>query len=233
MVRVSMFICSHFPHRRQIVDALLESHLESLGALRYGHRLNPIRVSTTDKLATYYDRFINYLHFHWNMGIKKTSETVAISFTVSESAPNTFAQQEIDLTLDVLNNEVFVVEAIDLDVTPPDAVAAVDTQSRGSLTSTSQTSAQSLANTNCLAAQILNIRAAGFVDGGVAFSRTSADAFSDVDYLGIIATNNFFIQVQGTANVGGKTLNGKLYGYRARADAATYAALVQSEVLSS
>ena len=167
------------------------------------------------------------------MGIKKTSETVAISFAVSESAPNTFAQEEIDLTLDVLNNEVFVVEAIDLDVTPPDAVAGVDTQSRGSLTSTSQTAPQSLSNTNCMAAQILNIRAAGFVDGGVGFSRTSADAFSDVDYLGIIATNNFFIQVQGTANVGGKTLTGKLYGYRARADAATYAALVQSEVLSA
>lgn len=167
------------------------------------------------------------------MGIKKTSETVAISFSVSESAPNTFAQEEIDLTLDVLNNEVFVVEAIDLDCTPPDAIAGTDTQSRGSLTSTSQTAPQSLANTNCMAAQILNIRAAGFVDGGVGFSRTSADAFSDVDYLGIIATNNFFIQVQGTANVGGKTLNGKLYGYRARADAATYAALVQSEVLSA
>ena len=82
------------------------------------------------------------------MGIKKTSETVAISFTVSEPAPNTFAQNEIDLTLDVLNNEVFVVEAIDLDCTPPDAIAATDTQSRGSLTSTSQTAPQSLSNTN-------------------------------------------------------------------------------------
>ncbi len=167
------------------------------------------------------------------MALKKTSETVAISFSVSEALPNTFNQNEIDLVLDVLNNEVFVVEAIDLDAQAPDAVAATDTRTRGSLTTTSQTAVSSLASSNCLASQILEIKAAGFVDGGVGFSRTSADAFSDVAYLGIIATNNFYVQVQGTANVGGKTLNGKLYGYRARADAATYAALVQSEVLSS
>lgn len=167
------------------------------------------------------------------MGLKKTSETVAISFTVSEAAPNTFQQEEIALTLDILNNEVFVVEAIDLDVQAPDAIAATDTTSRGSLTTTSQTAPQSLANTNCLAAQILTIQAAGFVDGGVGFTRSSADAFSNVEYLGIIATDNFFIQVEGTANAGGRTMSGKLYGYRARADAATYAALVQSEVLSS
>ena len=167
------------------------------------------------------------------MALKKTSETIAISFGVSETAPNTFTQGEIDLQLDVLNNEVFVVESIDLQTQAPDAVAATDTTSRSSLTTTSQTAIQSLSNTNCLAAQTLTIQAAGFVDGGVGFEQTSSDAFSVVSYLGIIATNNFFVQVQGTANVGGRTVVGKLYGYRARADASTYAALVQSEVLSA
>ena len=90
-----------------------------------------------------------------------------------------------------------------------------------------------MSNTNTLASQILAIRAAGFIDGGVAFNRDSSDAFSNVPQLGIIATNNFFIQVEGTANLGGKTVTGKLYGYRAKADSATYAGLVQSEVLSA
>ena len=167
------------------------------------------------------------------MGIKQTSEQIVISFGVSEPAPNTFTQDEIALQLDVLNNEVFVVQAVDLDTTAPDAIAATNTQSRASVTTTTQTAIQSLSNTNTLASQILAIRAAGFIDGGVGFTRDSSDAFSNVPMLGIIATNNFFIQVQGTANLGGKTVTGKLYGYRAKADSATYAGLVQSEVLSA
>jgi hypothetical protein len=54
-----------------------------------------------------------------------------------------------------------------------------------------------------------------------------------LDYLGIIATNDFFIQIQGDANLSAKQIQGKLYGYRARATADIYAALVQSEVLSA
>ena len=56
---------------------------------------------------------------------------------------------------------------------------------------------------------------------------------SNLDYIGILATNDFFIQIKGGNNTAAKSVYGKLYGYRARADAATYAALVQSEVLSS
>jgi len=56
---------------------------------------------------------------------------------------------------------------------------------------------------------------------------------SDIEYIGIIATNDFFLQVEGFANTGAKAVTGKIYGYRARADASIYAALVQSEVLSA
>ena len=54
-----------------------------------------------------------------------------------------------------------------------------------------------------------------------------------VDYIGLIATNNFFVSVQGANNIAAKGVNGRLWGYRAKADATTYAALVQSEVLSA
>ena len=54
-----------------------------------------------------------------------------------------------------------------------------------------------------------------------------------MEYLGIIATNDFFIQIEGANNVLLKSMVGKLYGYRAIADAATFAALTQSELLSA
>jgi hypothetical protein len=168
------------------------------------------------------------------MGFKKTSDTIAVSFGLTESAPNTFTQEEIALQLDVLNNEIFVVLAIDLDLEAPDAIAATNTTVKGSVTSTTATATQLLSNTNCLATASDVIRAAGFVDGGVGFSRAALQSYTgDVDYIGLIATNNFFVQVEGANNAVAKTVSGRVWGYRARADASTYAALVQSEVLSA
>jgi hypothetical protein len=54
-----------------------------------------------------------------------------------------------------------------------------------------------------------------------------------LEYIGIIATNDFFVQVNGTGNTAAKSVHGKLYGYRATATADIFAALVQSEVLSA
>jgi len=168
------------------------------------------------------------------MGFKKTSETIAISFGLSETAPNTFTQEEIALQLDILNNEIFVVLAIDQDLSSPDALAGLDTQISASVTVTSQTALQNLSNTNCLSTAQKAIRAAGFVDSGVGFDRRADSTYTgDVDYIGLIATNNFFVQVQGNANAVPKGVTGRVWGYRAKADSSTYAALVQSEVLSA
>jgi len=168
------------------------------------------------------------------MGFKKTSETIAISFGLTETAANTFTQEEIALQLDILNNEIFVVLAVDMDLDVPDAIAAVNTSTTASMTSTTQTALASLADTNCLANASDTIRSAGYVDAGVAFSRNAASTYTgDVDYIGLIATNNFFIQIRGGGNLVAKTVNGRVWGYRAKADSSTYAALVQSEVLSA
>ena len=168
------------------------------------------------------------------MGFKKTSELVAVSFNVSESAANTFTQDEIALQLDVLNNEIAVIVNIDLDIADPDALAGIDTATQASLTSTSQTGLVGLGNTNCLATGRAAIRAAGFADGGVSFTRAAESVPSaNLDYIGLIATNNFFVGVKGTGNAAAKDCQGRVWLYRARADASTYAALVQSEVLSA
>jgi hypothetical protein len=138
------------------------------------------------------------------------------------------------LNLSPLDREVFVVLAVNIDPESPDAIAATDTAVNASLTTTSQTAVQTLANSNCIAVANERIRAAGFLDSGVGFQTQSLETPpATLEYIGIIATNDFFIQVEGRQNLIAKGCSGKLYGYRARADADIYSALVQSEVLSA
>ena len=169
-------------------------------------------------------------------GLKATSSVVPIGFSVTEGGANTFAQAQIDLNLSPLDREVFVVLSIDIDPSAPDAIVGTNSATVASLTTTTQTAVQSLANANCLAVGRLDLRSnAAFVASpGASFSRQSNEAPSTrLDYIGIIATNDFFVQVIGQNNVNAKSCAGKLYGYRARADASIYSALVQSEVLSA
>ena len=166
------------------------------------------------------------------MGFKKTSETIAVSFGVSESAPNTFTQEQVALQLDVLNNEIFVVVAADLNLQAPELVPGTTTECRGAITSTSQTAIATLANTNTIAEAQLSIVSAG--GEAVSFQRAAEESYQgDVDYIALIATNDFFVGLTGVGNVGSMSLSGRVFGFRARADSSTYAALVQSEVLSA
>ena len=168
-------------------------------------------------------------------GLKQTSSMIAIGFEAIESAPNTFAEAQIDLNLSPLDREVFVALAINLDPFTPDCVAGIDTRVASSLTSTSQTDVANLSNSNCMAAAGNLIKQDPGSLAGVPFSTGFFETPAGVglDYIGIIATNDFFVQVKGTGNLVAKRLQGKLYGYRARASADIYAALVQSEVLSA
>lgn len=167
-------------------------------------------------------------------GLKETSSLITIGFSVTETGANTFTQQQVDLQLNPLDNEVLVVYAIDLDVGAPDGVAGVNTTVTSTLTTTSQTALSNLAESGCLASAQNRIQAAGFVDAGPVFQKNSMETPpSQLSHIGIIATNDFFVQVQGSGNANPKGVSGKMYCARARADSATYAALVQSEVLSA
>ena len=167
-------------------------------------------------------------------GLKQTSSVVAIGFNAAETAANTFTQSSVDLNLSPLDREVFVVLAVNLDPFTPDSVAGTTTQVRSSLTTTSQTAVQEISESNCLAAASTTIRQnAGSVDGAAFQTLGLETPPATLEFIGIIATNDFFVQVQGTANTGTKHVNGKLYGFRAVADASIFAALVQSEVLSA
>ena len=166
-------------------------------------------------------------------GLKQTSAVIPVGFTVTESAANTFTEAQVDLALSALDREVFVVLSINLDSDFPDNKQDTVTSVRSSVTSTSQTSIPPLNNTNCLARLTYESS-----NNGDTCVQTYSNAAMEtppatLDYIGIIATNDFFVQIKGNNNGAVSGANGKLYGYRAVADASIYAALVQGEVLSA
>ncbi len=167
-------------------------------------------------------------------GLKSTSAPIIISFEVTEAAPNVFTEAQIAMQLNVLDREVMVITGVDLDVSTPDAIAATNTITQGSLSQTSRTSVGNLSDSNVVAVAADTIRALGFVDGGVSFSSSFGETPAPgMDYLNIIATNDFFVQVVGANNIAAKSMRGKLYCYRAVAEASVFAALTQSELLSA
>lgn len=168
------------------------------------------------------------------MALKRTSEILTIGARVTESAANTFTQAQIDLQLNPLDQEVLLIYAVDLQVDAPDGVAATNTSVTAALTSTSQTGLSNISQSFTLAAASTAIRAGGPGEFAAFESRSFADTPSTaIPYIGIVATNDMFIQVLGANNAVAKTCNAKIYCARAKADAATFSALVQSEILSS
>ena len=166
------------------------------------------------------------------VGLKQSSSVVSIGFSVPESAANTFTQGSVDLNLSPLDREVFVVLAVNLDPESPDMIDGNNSFVNCSLTTTSQTAVSTLADSNCISVANERIRStAGMAVGFTTAALETPPA--TLEYIAIIATNDFFVQVAGGGNTLVKGVSGKLYGYRAVADASIYAALVQSEVLSA
>jgi len=181
--------------------------------------------------------FIHRLELAGDMpkGLKGTSSQIIISTEVVESGPNAFTQAQVDLQLNVLDREVFVVTAVDLDVSSPNALAALDTSTQMSISTTGRTTIGDLSDTNVLATALSQIRSGGYVDGEVGFMQQHPESpqGGDLEYIGLIATNDFFLQIVGTNNVAAGRGQARVWGYRAVADAATFAALTQSELLSA
>jgi len=165
-------------------------------------------------------------------GLKETSSIITVGAEVIESAANTYTSQQVDLQLNPLDNEVFVVYGVDLDVLEPNLVPGADTTIKASISTTSRTDVGNLAQTNVLAINRIEIQSAAGEAVRGSFSSDSGPA-TQLDYLGIIATNDFFVNIEGSNNTQARSATCRLYGVRARADSSIYAALVQSELLSS
>lgn len=168
------------------------------------------------------------------MGFKRTSDVIAVSARVEESAVNTYTQDQISLQLDALNNEVFVVLAVDMSLSPPDALAGTDTATLAQLSTTSQTAITGYENSNIITRTERVIQAGTYVDYGAVFEHMAGESpQATLDYIQIVATPDLFFSIESQNCVNAKACAVRIWGYRAKADASTYAALVQSEVLSS
>jgi len=169
-------------------------------------------------------------------GLKQSSSIIIIGASVEETAADTFTQSRVDLQLNPLDNEVFVVLGCNLDVGSPDLVNGKRSSTTMTLTTTSQTAMPRLSDTAVLAkAEKVAVSEFGGGDAAVGYQEQFAETppSAMLDYIGIIATNDFFLQIKGSNNQAARTGSAKVYGYRATADASTYAALVQSEVLTA
>lgn len=166
-------------------------------------------------------------------GLKATSSVIQLSNSLQESGANTFTEEQVNLPLNPLDREVFVITAIDIDVLAPDMVTATNTSVGASLSTTSRTSVGNISSPQVLAKKSLNIRSDA--TNAVAFETTFGESpvGGDLEYVGIIATDDYFVQIAGVGNAGAKFVHTRIWGYRAQVtDPSVYAALVQSELLS-
>ncbi len=167
-------------------------------------------------------------------GLKASSSQIIISGSITEAGANTFTQEQVDLQLNVLDREVFVVTSVDLDLGAPDGQEATDSASGMSISTTNRTTLGNLGASNVMARATLQITGAGYIDNGVGFQQNHPETpMTAMDYVAIISTNDFFVQIQGTNNLNPKGGQFRVWGYRATADASTFAALTQSELLSA
>lgn len=183
-------------------------------------------------------------------GLTPSSSPIAISqqvtVTTSANTPQS-SVTPIDLQLNPLDNEVFVVTAVKIDFlnlpTPAAGTPGVKEMFQEvSICKSRPNNQQTIGNSNVIASS----RMMGFCQIGneVFVTHTPYTLLENSamdtppatqDYLDIIATDNFFIQFNTSDDMASQNLEVavRVYGYRARAGSSVYAALVQSEVLSA
>ena len=83
-------------------------------------------------------------------GLKASSSPIQISSAVTEVVAGTFVTEQIDLTLNVLDNEVFVVTQLNIDCDAPDSVTGLTTQVEASVSTTRRISVGTIADQNVL-----------------------------------------------------------------------------------
>tara|TARA_R100000479_G_C6382180_1_gene201571 strand:- start:493 stop:1014 length:522 start_codon:yes stop_codon:yes gene_type:complete len=165
----------------------------------------------------------------------KISQPLIISGRIAEGGANTFQQDQVNLQLDVLSQEIFLVYAVDLNTAPPENLDDTTTAVDMSLSTVSRNDIGFVSDTNVIATTNNVIVGAGATNGNVYVPTTSLDTppSSTIPYIGLISTNNFFVQLKGTNNNAAKSGSYRVWGARATVkDPAVYASLVQSELLS-
>lgn len=176
------------------------------------------------------------------MALKSTSSPIVVSTPYEQGVVNAFEVIPVDLQLNPLDQEVFVVTAVkieffDVPTTPSVPGNFVQGEFETAMCKSRPSTMQTIGDSNCIAYSRFDA-VYGFTatdPAGVALKESTAGDSppSQLEYLDIVATDNFFIALDGNATTNQNRGAVRVYGYRAKADAATYAALVQSEMLSA
>jgi len=165
-------------------------------------------------------------------GIKATSDIVAISTSVTESAANTLTSHTIELALSPLDNQVFVVTKIDMDISNPDLLPATECRNHVTVSSRSRTTIGSLDDNDVIAISRKTVEGSAALSTSITFSEEAPNQGSPgMDYLAIVFTNDLFLNILGTLNAGVMQSQARIWGYRATASSSVYAAGVQAELL--
>ena len=184
-------------------------------------------------------------------GLKQSSSPIQISTSSqisNDPVAAQFTSKRVDLQLNPLDNEVFVVTGLKIDFDNPLApvnsaggAALYQVDQRCSISTTTQTTYEGIDSPNVIGSSQLDGQSIISTDLEheyyTVIEQNAMDAPpASMEYLSVIATNDFFVNYFVSENyLAGQTMNARvrLYGYRAVADSSTYAALVQSELLSS
>jgi len=178
--------------------------------------------------------------------LKSTSEPIAISTRLTQTTSNQFTLKRIDLQLNPLDLEVFVVTGVKIDFLnlPGHEPLGVALKSmpryKAAVTKTQPASMPTIGSSGTVgfatimsSAETLGTPPGSVISAVIESSSTDTPA-ADMDYLDIIATSDFFVCLDSFLTGVGELCDVavRVHGYRARATAAQYAALVQSEQLS-
>lgn len=169
------------------------------------------------------------------MGLKPTSEIFTISNLAVQTGVDSFEETTINVPLNILDQEVLAIYAVDFDLSQPDADVGQATQNvTCSLTSVSKGSVQNIASTSTIAAGAIdrkNDAAAGLLgDTVTTFQNAQTPVASNIPYIFLLATDDMFLQLSSNNAGTTKSVKCRIWAQRFRADAAQYAALVQSEL---
>tara|TARA_B100000963_G_C22599393_1_gene659500 strand:- start:312 stop:866 length:555 start_codon:yes stop_codon:yes gene_type:complete len=180
-------------------------------------------------------------------GLTQTSDPIAISARFVQSNTNAFEVKRLDLQLNPLDQEVFVITAVKVDFLnmpgrlPHPVNGTFVVEYEAAVAKNLPTAMVNIGQSNCVAYSSLLAQQTSGGSGTTAtihsiIEQGATDAPpATMDYLDIVATSDLFLCLD-TGGVGPTETADvafRIYGYRARASkAGVYAALVQSEQLS-
>ena len=163
-----------------------------------------------------------------------TSDPFFVNGNVTETAADTYTQEEISLPLDSLNREGILVHAVYWTTSDPSRVVNALSDIRCQLTSTSKTGIVGANDANLISRREIVITggAAEFSGPHIVDFVGSESPYQVSDNLGLIATDNVFLAVEGRNQTLPRTAQFRMVCSRIKLSADAYAALVTNELSS-